>query len=444
MKKFIRVIAFFIVFIFIFVAVQNVLHYRWCDNEDIYTRNIAYKNELPDSIDVMFFGTSEMYDCIFPTEMYHQNGITGINFATQNKSAMTAYYQLKYALKYQKPKVVCCDFLAMFDPVYMPSEAETVYRKIADTMPDLDIKYGLVRDICKLDRTESALSYYFPIFRYHTMWSELEKDNFKKDYEYNKEYNTFSKGCRLTGEEYEDSTGEFAMGDTILPEFWDKSADVSVMQDFALDYFGKFIDLCHQNGAEVVWVLPPKISDAFLWQASVPEIEKYCDEKGIAFIDYSSREAVFDLGVNFIEDYYNTSHMNYKGALKVSKDLSNKLKEMYDLPDRRLDSRVSSVWDKDYDDFCKEYLYIASDIKRECDEIDGETRVVTITLKDNYPYVSVVKNYAGTEFMEIIQDMEPAKEIKVRVPKDERGTIGVLVYGNPNKAVTIDAKTFEY
>ncbi len=137
----VKVIVFLLGFCLIFGQLQKVLHYRW--DADLYNDNLYMKEQPEDSYDVFFLGTSELKTAVYPGAIFQTNGITSYNYAVTNKSALTMYYQLKYILRYQKPKVICCDFSALYDDT-LPSERETVYRKVVDTMPDLDLKWGMI------------------------------------------------------------------------------------------------------------------------------------------------------------------------------------------------------------------------------------------------------------------------------------------------------------
>ena len=181
MKKYlIRAAVFLLLFALCFSGAQSILHYRWSGNENLYTRNIRYSQAAPDSIDVLCLGTSELYAAYDPIVTYEEAGITGYNFAITFRCAMTAYYQLLYALEYQTPDIVLCDFSCLFDDM-KPHEQESIYRKVVECMPDKALKEQMIREICAVDHTQSYLSWKFPLLRYHTMWSELTAENFQPD-----------------------------------------------------------------------------------------------------------------------------------------------------------------------------------------------------------------------------------------------------------------------
>ena len=180
-RRLLKLVSFALVFVVLFYACQFVFHYRWSQDEDLYTRNLDFENQPSGSIDVIYFGTSEMYAAVAPVITYASEGITGYNFAVTSKSAVTTYYQLLYALKHHTPQVVVCDFEALFSDS-LPDTTETLYRKVYETMPDKEIKNQLLSEIMKLDPNQNYLSWKFPFLRYHSIWSELRPSNFSPDY----------------------------------------------------------------------------------------------------------------------------------------------------------------------------------------------------------------------------------------------------------------------
>lgn len=389
MKKFAKIIALILCFGIALEISQYPLHYRWSENEDVYSRNVTYKEEAEDSVDVLYFGTSEIYNDVFPTAMYEETGITGMNFAVSHKSAITTYYQMKYALKYQNPKVVCCDFSALFTnklPTHGDNN-EQIYRKIVDTMPDADIKLQLIASMKMSDRKTDVLSYLFPIFRYHSRWSDLSREDFEPDYQVSDEYRLYSAGCRLQGSSYnEKARPEITVDTQITEALWDvasltevkddeedltgedgfeKETKVSPEQEKAVpgeeplanvsvEYYDKMIKLCQERGIQVVALIPPKIRDGALKTARMPAIEEYMYSRGVDIIDYNTYEQVTRLGLNLQEHYCDAAHMNYKGAVIMSRDLAKVLSERYDLPDHR-DDGAYAKWDSYWDEFAAAY-----------------------------------------------------------------------------------------
>lgn len=339
MKRFwLKCVILILLCIPVFIYVQNVLHYRWPD--DTYAKNLDYEKQAPDSIDVAVFGTSEMYAAYAPIVTYAEEGITGFNFAVQNRSAMTTYYQFEYMRKTQTPKIVVCDFVCLFDNA-LPSDSETVFRRVVDTMPDKKIRFDLIREICRVDESQDFLSWYFPVFRYHSMWDELTKENFTWDTKMFA-YEPYQKGAQLnragfSGDPYE-----------ITPDLWEKEHNPDPVQEFSMNYYDRMIAECKDLGIQVVCILPPKVSDASVYRANWPAMEEYFASRGVIGINYNTYEQISRMGLKMDEDFANDSHLNANGSVKFSKVVAEDLRAMFpDLPDRRLDERVALSWDTD-------------------------------------------------------------------------------------------------
>ena len=352
LMKFNKIIIFLVLFCNTWFCIQWVLHYRWTGHDAIYSRNMCYQEETPNTIDVLYFGTSEVYASVFPTVMYESEGITGVNFAVQNKSAITCYYQLEYALQYQHPKVVCCDFSALFSDC-LPSDTEAVYRKIVDGIPDEKIKLKLIRDICKVDSSQSFLSWEFPLLRYHSTWNNLTKDYFENEYVISPYYKRYSQGCLLADWEYADAE---TFGVEIKSEMWCAERTDTEYSKISLEYYERFIELCRENNIQVVALIPPKISDAALKTSRWSAMQDYFETNNLTVIDYNTYEEVNRLGLELEKDYYDSMHVNYRGAVKMSLDLAKQLKKHFNLKDHRGDNNYIS-WDDYWEEFVKAFNY---------------------------------------------------------------------------------------
>lgn len=343
MKKFwIKVTAFIIIFTLLFLAAQEVLHYHW--PEDTYTRYLDYANTNPENtIDVFVFGTSEMYSAYSPITTYYQQGITGYNFSIQNRSAMTTYYQLKYALQYQTPKVVVCDFVCLFDTA-LPSESETVYRRTVDTMPDRKIRYELIREINKADPDTDFLSYYFPILRYHSIWNELTSANFEKDNVYNRNYPFYKKGANLVQDPNFDGNPLY-----ITPELWEGESEKAEIAQYSAHYYELFINECQSRGIEVVCMLTPKVCDALVYKANFPTMEEWLSERGVKCYNYCTYEQIQRMGLksDMVGEFTDPAHLNAIGSMKFSMVVADDLRRDFpNLPDRREDPACNTLWNQ--------------------------------------------------------------------------------------------------
>ena len=351
MKKYIiRVVAFALLFCLCFGAAQGVLHYRWSGNEDLYTRNIVYAQSPSQSIDVLCFGTSEMFSGYTPIVGYEEAGVTGFNFAVSNRSAMTAYYQLLYTLEYQTPSVVICDFCCLFDDK-LPKREEDVYRKVVECMPDKQLKEQLIRDICKADETQSYLYWKFPLLRYHSRWNELSEIDFTPDYRANSKYPSYQKGALFGDYSYK---GEL---DAITPEFWDYTDTVPAkfLSQFSIHYYDLMIQTCQEKGITMVAVIPPKVVSGGSYAARWETTKEYLDSRGVPCLNYCTYEQVQRMGLILQEHYYDDYHLNLAGSVIFTKTLIQDLKEIVSLPDHRGDPSFYDEWDAPLVQFREKY-----------------------------------------------------------------------------------------
>lgn len=342
----VKLFVFLLGFWFLLITFQKALHYRW---GDLYSANIWLKTQPEDSYDVLYFGTSELKTAVFPPAVFRYAGVTGYNCAVTNRSAMTAYYQLKYALRYQKPKVVCCDFSALYDKETV-SERENVYRKVADTLPDRDLKREMIRSIAKADPTQSGLSYYFPIFRYHSMWSELSEENFKEDYVYDEEeYTVYKMGCMLT--DIADKSESYE----IVPQIWEAEVSDELPAEISVEWYDRFIELCRENNIAVAAVFVPALGCTYDKVARWENTKVYLDSRGVDILDLNTYEAAKNMGFTPDQDIMeDNTHLTYMGSLRTSLALGNMLRERYGLPDHR-GEETAAQWEAYWNEFCGNY-----------------------------------------------------------------------------------------
>lgn len=339
MKKLcIRILVFILLFALCFAGLQSILHYRWSGNEDLYTRNILYSQASPDSIDVLCIGTSELYALFDPIVTYEEAGITGYNFAITFRCAMTAYYQLLYALEYQTPSVVICDFSSLFDDM-RPKDQESIYRKVVECMPDKALKEQMIREICAVDDTQSYLSWKLPMLRYHSLWSELTEENFQPDHQVDAAYPAFKKGAMLYNERYQMEPL------AITPDLWDYTEAVDTFSEFSVGYYDKIIELCRSKGIEVVAVTPPKIQDAATYAANADKMRAYFEAREVPWLNYCTYDQVQRLGLNLENHYYDRSHLNVPGSIILSRALAHDLTEVMNLEDHRGDPAYAAEWE---------------------------------------------------------------------------------------------------
>ncbi len=388
MKKYIiRAAVFLAAFLVIFINVQGVLRYKWYSDgsgENIPGRDVEYRKEPSDSLDICCFGTSEILQAFSPVVAYEKAGLTGYNFAMQTRSALSEYYEVKYALKYQKPSVVICDFMALFDDASV-SMNDVNYRKTIDTIPDPVIKFMIARDICRLDPAQSFADWFVSLIHYHSGWSELDPSYFVTTREKVKEYKPYLKGWHYM------EPGRFD-GDLIdlIPELWDVEDDPLPVDEGSVYYYDKLIGECRDKGIRVAAVIPPKLGDAPVIQSHYAVMRQYFEDRGVELLDYAVYDEVERMGLSFTSDFADRYHLNGLGAYKFTSVLAEDLKALYGLEDRRgAASKISSEWDENE----REYR---------CDIFSGQRTL--------YDFLEYLVLYDDMPFIMGVSDMDTVRD----------------------------------
>lgn len=335
-----KCILFFLIFTSFFYLIQNVLRYKWENDEFISSRLEYYAEEKDNTIDILFFGSSPIYAGITPIIMWDEVGVTGINFGISLQNAMCNYYQLKYALQKQTPSVVVLDFSALFEDRMADEDSyEATYRKVAETIPDKKLKYAMVKDITLDNENQDRLSYYFPLLRYHGRWNEISKTDFIPD----KVYKSYFKGALL-------STARTSIAPVEETYY---NLDKASISQYSLQYYKKIINLCNEKNIRILAISLPIFDSTFNY-ARFDILSEFCSEYGIDYINYNSEEYLDDLKLDLKMDYYDSGHMNINGSSKVTKDLGRRLKELYDLADHSQDTAYSD-WGNQWNLFVQSY-----------------------------------------------------------------------------------------
>ena len=142
---------------------------------DIVEGNLVeeYYQETTDH-EVIFVGDCEVYENFSPIEMYRDYGITSYIRGSAQQLAWQSYYLLEDTLRYETPKVVVFNVLAL---KYNEPQSEAYNRMSIDGMKWSKSKIGAIQS--SMTEEENMLDYIFPILRYHSRWSELSAEDFQ-------------------------------------------------------------------------------------------------------------------------------------------------------------------------------------------------------------------------------------------------------------------------
>lgn len=282
--------------------------------------------------EVIFIGDCEVYENISTAELYRKYGISSYIRGSAQQLAWQSYYLLEDTLRYEKPKVVIFNVLAL---KYDKPQKDTYNRMTLDGMRWSSSKVDAIK--ASMTEDESFIEYLFPILKYHSRWNELTSDDWKYLFSHD----------RVT-------TNGYYMRVDIRPqkEFppAPRLTDYTLGEN-AMSYLRKMASLCRENDIELVLIKAPTEYPYWYdeWDAQIVDFAR---KWGLTYINYQDLKD--EVGLDMTTDTYDEGlHLNIYGAEKMADHIGAFLVENYDLTDYREVPEVAALWEENlrfYDD----------------------------------------------------------------------------------------------
>lgn len=282
-----------------------------------------------DSIDVLFLGSSHCVAAFDPQEIYDQYGLRSYNLGTEQQSILVSYYWLKEALRYQHPKAVVLDVFICYPLRDTPLNSdEAAIRYAIDPMRWSFVKMEAIDAICMYDGSQTKISYYFPLNRFHERWMSLDANDFcfaeRLSHGEMKGYSLLQGSCGYEGYQ------PFETDHSVEPE-----AMIPLMQE----YLDKITSLCKENDIELILVkTPTNVHNA----ARYNYVNAYAQEHQLAYYDFNESSLYHEMKYQFSVDNQDKEHLNYLGAKKVS----DKMGEILAGERHRIPAVYDEQWEK--------------------------------------------------------------------------------------------------
>lgn len=286
-----------------------------------------YYNDKSDH-EVLFIGDCEVYENFSTIELWEDYGITSYIRGSAQQLTWQSYYLLEDALRYETPKVVVFNVLAL---KYDQPQNEAYNRMSIDGMKWSFSKINNIKASMTAD--EQFIEYVFPLLRYHSRWSELKHD----DYEH-----IFSK-------DLVSHNGYYMRVDT-KPQspFPDPTplADYTLGEN-AMSYLQKMVNLCKEKGIALVLIKAP--TEFPHWYDEWDEqVRAFAEENDVEYINYIPLQE--EIGLDMSQDTYDAGlHLNTQGAEKMAKYFGQYLVDNYELTDYRNDALYATIWQEKVD-----------------------------------------------------------------------------------------------
>ena len=320
----IKVLAFILLFVFMFQAVTNLFRIKREYN------SIAPLYDLPkDDIDVLLFGSSHINSGILPLEIWDKYGITSFNAGTGDSTIMMNYYEMREIFRVCHPKVAVLDIYRVYLDKKLSGRITLHY--FTDNVP---ISAGVIEGIHDMlperrDKTE----YYLNLYSFHNRWKELTEADFRPDAVFDPNM-LFSMGAYM---------GFYVSTVPTQEPEWIPKDQTEEIPELNREYLLKIIELCRSENIPLLLTTLPYGADQKN-QGLTNAVEAIAREEGVPFLNYL--DILDEIGFDFMADLGPSTHLNYKGAVKASDRLGEYLKEHYDLEDRRGNSKIAKIYNK--------------------------------------------------------------------------------------------------
>ncbi len=276
--------------------------------------------------DVIFVGDCEVYENFVPAVMWEEYGISSYVRGSAQQLVWQSYYLLEETFKYETPKVVVFNVLAL---KYGKPQNEAFNRMTLDSMKWSSEKWEAVK--ASMTEDEQMLDYIFPLLRFHSRITDINSDDFK--------YIFTPKKVSHSG---------YLMQKTVVPQTvaddeGRKLLDYTLPES-AMDYLDKMRELCEQNGSELILIKAPTNSWAYWWYDEWnTQICDYAEKYGLAY--YNFIEHTEEMGIDWSQDTYDAGvHLNVYGAEKLTRYFGEILKEKHGLDGVEHSEGECAVW----------------------------------------------------------------------------------------------------
>lgn len=308
-----------------------------------YDSSYGFYEQNDNTIETIFLGASTIANGIIPAELYRDYGICSYNMGTESQPLLASFYRAKEAYKYHSESlrtVVLDVSMLRRDP-----EIER-YQKAIDGMKASLNKWEAIGAFT--NSFQERLSYFVPLFEYHSRWEFLNKD----DFEIAKlDINTFIRGFN-----YADARqiNESDYKSIAVPEYVASECnEETILSEEALYYLKELTAFCKKHDIKLVLVKTPATDH---WSIeSHTAVMRIASKFELDFLDFCYDPLFSEICFNEATDMTDYMHANYYGAKKITSYIGKYLIEQCSNSDVRGNSSYSFM-DEELKEFDK-YVY---------------------------------------------------------------------------------------
>jgi len=322
----IKIISAVAAFLLVFFALQRLIVPKYASVALEGGLIREYYNS-PMNHDVIFIGDCEIYANFSTIALWEEYGITSFLRGSPQQLVWHSYYILEDTLLHakEKPKVVVFNIMAM---QYAQPQYEPYNRLTLDGMRMSMTKLRAI-EASRLE-DEDRLSYFFPLLRYKENWQELGAEDFRY----------FFRNPQV-------SISGFMIRSDTMPVSFTPSPILRANYDFGdkpYHYLERMVNLTREHNIELVLIKAPNLWPHWFdeWDEQIVEFAEKHNLLYINFLNYAD-----DIGLDWDVHTFNAGlHLNVFGAELMSRYFGEILQAEFNLPDRRTNPAISTVWNE--------------------------------------------------------------------------------------------------
>jgi len=323
-KRLIKIFSAIFIFAVIFLALQRLLVPKYASAifegaliQEYYRSNFDH--------DVVFIGDCEVYANFSPIAMWDEFGVTSFIRGSPQQLIWQSYYLLRDTLRFETPKVVVFNVLAM---QYNEPQYEPYNRLTLDGMRWSRYKWRAVS--ASRIEGEDFLSYIFPFFRYKDRWRDISREDIT--YFFNNPRVSIN-GFMIRSDV---QPVGFIPAPLMRPSF--------LFGEKAYYYLERIVAVTAEHGINLVLVKAPTLYP--YWHSQWNEqIVEFAELNNLLYINFM--EYIDCIGIDFSTDTFNGGlHLNVYGAEKLALRFGEILQAEFNLPDRRNDANTARRWNE--------------------------------------------------------------------------------------------------
>lgn len=323
-KKYGRAIATIVIIVCSLALLQRLLTPKYTDGIIEGALIAEYYGEDKNH-DVIFIGDCEVYENFSPAVLWKEYGINSYIRGSAQQLIWQSYYLLEDTLRYETPKVVVFNVLSM---QYNEPQKEAYNRMTLEGMRWSASKVNSI--YASMTSRENFEDYLFPILRYHSRWSELEKSDLENMFQAPKVSHN----------------GYYMRVDVKAAENIPEARPLGNYQfgENAYAYLDKMAELCEEKGVQLILIKAPSLYPYWYDQWET-QMEEYAEEHDLLYVNFL--ECTEEIGLDYQTDTYDAGlHLNLSGAEKLSAYFGQIIMSETEVTDRRGEAELARKWEE--------------------------------------------------------------------------------------------------